>query len=309
MKNNSLWSIVRQTYSQWSADKASRMAAAMAYYTVFALAPLLVVAVTIAGVVFGRSSAQSQVVSQLQQVLGSSTTDLVRNMLNNYAQTVSRSGLLPTIIAAATALLAASGVVGAIKGVLNDLWRVQPKPIDGLLPSLINNLKQRLVYLIAAVGAGLVLLLALVLSTALSTVSGFVSNLLPGSLGLWRGANYLLTFILITASTTLIFKLLPDVRIRWHDAIIGAVVSTLLFTIGQFAISIYLARSSASSIYGAAGSVVVLLLWIYYSMQVFFMGAVFTYVYANRRGSGVHPSPNAYRTARGPATTSKDTPT
>lgn len=289
-----MFSLLSESYGRWGADRANRMAAALSFSITFAAAPLLVVGITIAGLVLEQESVQRAVVSELTAVLGAEAAGFVYDVLASTSEVVGRSGPLPPAVALLVTFFGASGVVGALRGALNDIWGVRRKPRRGLVQAIMGTVRERLFYLAVALGVGLILLVSLSLNTALAAAVRHFAQMEPGTELILRLGNYLLSIILATAVFAVMFGVIPDVQMAWKDALVGAGVTSLLFNVGQVAISIYLARSTAASVYGAAGSIVVILLWIYYSMQVFFYGAEFTQVYAERHGAGIRPSPSAY---------------
>jgi membrane protein len=279
--------LVKETFSEWSADKASRLAAALAYYTVFSLAPLLIIVIAIASVVF--ANAQQQLLEQVQQLVGAEGAEQVRTMIE---QTSQPSASIPaTIIGVVTLLLGASGVFGQLQDSLNTIWEVQPKPGRGILAVV----KDRFLSFSMVLGIGFLLLVSLVVSTALSALTTVVGEELGIAAAAGQVANIVISFAVTTLLFAMIYKVLPDVEIDWSDVWIGAAVTALLFTLGRFLIGLYLGRSAVGSAYGAAGSLVVILLWIYYSAQILFLGAEFTQVYARRHGSRIMPAANAIR--------------
>lgn len=293
MKPKDYLDILKQTVSEWGQDKASQLAAALAYYTVFSLAPLLIIVITIVGLVVGKSSAQDQIMSQIKGLVGDSGASLLQTMIENANKP--SSGIIATVLGVITLALGAAGVFGQLKGTLNQIWGVEVKG-EGGLKGILANLKSQFLSFTMVLGVGFLLLVSLVLSAALSAASQFISGAVPLTAGIGELLNFVISFIVITVMFAAIYKVLPDVKIDWRDVWIGAAVTALLFTIGKFAIGLYLGRSSPASAYGAAGSLVVLLLWIYYSAQILFFGAEFTQVYAVRRAGKPLPakSPAVY---------------
>ena len=284
-----LWTVIRQTVTQWSEDGASVLAAALAYYTIFALAPLLIIVVAVAGLVFGQGEAQAALLDEISNTVGPDAASVIGTMLTNTAQ--SGSGILATVIGAAILIVGATGLFAQLQNALNKVWDVKPGPSAGIL----HMLKVRVLSLGMVLVIGFLLLVSLLLSAALSVVSGYFSGLLPGEDTVWQVINFLLSTAVITLLFAMIFKYLPDVQITWRDVWVGALVTSLLFSFGRFLISYYIGTSSAGSAYGAAGSLVVLLLWIYYSAQILLFGAEFTQVYGRHFGSGIQPAPYAVR--------------
>ena len=283
------WNLLKQTASEWSEDKASMLAAALAYYTIFAIAPLLVLVISVAGLVFNEGQAQQALLEQIRQTVGQNAAGIVQTMISS--QGGQGSSILATIIGFATLALGATGVFAQLQSALNQIWDVEPKPDEGVL----HMVKIRATALGLVLVIAFLLLVSLVLSSLLSAFGGFLSNNLPGGAALWQLVNFALSLFVITLLFALIFKYLPDVKIAWGDVWIGAFVTALLFGVGRFLIGLYIGNSSTASTYGAAGSLIVLLLWIYYSAQILLFGAEFTQVYGRRFGSGIEPDEHAVR--------------
>jgi membrane protein len=278
--------LVKSTFKDWNEDKASRLAAALAYYTAFSVAPLLLIAISIAGLVFGDEAAQGSIFAQLQGLLGSEAAGTVEAAVKNSRQP--GASTISAIIGLVTLVWSASNVFSQLQDALNTIWEVQPKPAG-----IVGSLKRRLLPMSMVLGIGFLLLVSLVLSAALSALGHFFNGLLPGMTVLWEVVNFVISFAVVTGLFAAIYKLLPDVEIQWSDVWIGAAVTALLFTIGKLLIGLYLGNASIGSTYGAAGSLLVVLVWVYYSAQILFFGAEFTQVYARRFGSQIRPSEHA----------------
>jgi len=266
-------SLFKETFAAWQADKASRLAAALAYYAIFSLAPMLLLAIALVGLIFGDDAAQNQVAEALDDAVGPEAAQVIQGAIANASEP--SSGILASIIGLATLLLGASGFFGALQDALNTIWDVTPQAggIKGVI-------KQRLLQFLMVLLIGFLLLLSLVASVVVSALINFLQ------LGdFLQYINLIVSFALITLLFALVYKVLPDVEISWRDVWVGAAVTSLLFTIGKFLIGLYLGSSTVGSAYGAAGSLIVLLVWIYYSAQVFLMGAEFTKIYAQQFGS------------------------
>lgn len=287
IKPKDLFNLAKQSFSEWSEDKAARLAAALAFYSMLSLAPLLIIAVAIAGFVFGQEAAQGEIVNQIGGLVGEESASAIQSMIQNASRP--GGGIIATIVGVVTLLLGASGVFGQLQDALNTIWEVKPKPGQGIMALL----KDRFLSFTMVLGVGFLLLISLVISAALAGLGRFLSNTLPGGDAFWQIVNFIISFVIVTLLFALVFKVVPDARIAWGDVWIGAVVTAALFTIGRFAIGLYLGRGTFSSAYGAAGSLVVVLVWIYYSAQILFIGAEFTQVYANKYGSGVEPDARA----------------
>ena len=284
-----VWSLLKQTVNEWNQDQATVLAAALAYYTIFALAPTLIIVVAVAGLVFGQGEAQQALLDQVAAAVGSDVAGVLRTLLQNTAQ--SGSGVLATLIGVALLIFGATGLFAQLQNALNRVWGVKPNPSAGLM----NMLRTRVLSLGMVLVIGFLLLVSLLLSAALSVVSGYFEGVLPGEETFWQVANFALSTAVITLLFAMMFKYLPDVKVAWRDIWVGALVTALLFSLGKFLIGYYIGSSSAASTYGAAGSLVVLLLWIYYSAQILLFGAEFTQVYGRRFGSGIQPAEYAVR--------------
>ena len=283
-----VYSILKETASDWMEDKAPTLGAALAYYTVFSLAPLLIIAIGIAGLVFGREAAQGQIFDQLRGLLGDASGKAMEDMVQN-ASAKPATGIVATLIGVVTLLFGASGVFGQLQTSLNAIWDVQPKPGRGV----VGIIRDRMLSFGFILVVGFLLLVSLLLTAAIALVGEWSGGMMPGMETLVQILNSVLSLAVITLLFAMIFKFLPDAKIAWHDVWIGAFITATLFTVGKFALGLYLGKSGVGSSYGAAGSLIVLLLWVYYSSQILFFGAEFTQVYANRFGSHVAPADNA----------------
>jgi membrane protein len=281
------WSLIRDTYNDWSENNATRLAAALAYYSILSLAPLLVVAVTVAGFVFGDDAARGQISAELEKFFGPQASKGIETVLTHAREP--EAGLIGSTVGVAVLLFGASGVFAELQSALDTIWRVEPKPGRGVW----GILKDRFFSFTMVLGVAFLLLVSLVLSAALSAVGNFFSELLPGGELIWQATNFVVSLATITLLFALIFKVIPDVKIGWRDVWPGALFTAVLFTIGKFALGFYLGRASVASAYGAAGSLIVFVIWVYYAAQILFMGAEFTQIYTLHRGKSVPPTENA----------------
>lgn len=279
--------VLKQTFSDWSEDKAPRLGAALAYYTVFSIAPLIVIVIAIAGMWFGQEAAQEQIFGQLASLVGTEGAKGISGLLE--AANKPREGMIASALAIVTLIFGATGVFVQLQDALNTIWEVKPKPGRGIW----GFIRHRLLSLAMVFAIGFLLLVSLVVSAGLAAAGKWFEGAMPGGEQVWHILNFVLSFVVIAALFSLMFKYLPDVKIAWRDVWLGGTLTALLFTIGKFALGMYLGRSSVSSAYGAAGSLIVLLLWVYYSAQILFFGAEFTQVYANRFGKKLEPAENA----------------
>lgn len=275
------WTLLNDTFQKWSGDKAPRLGAALSYYTVFSLVPLLVLTIAIAGLVFGKEAAQHAMMEQIASLVGPQSAAAIQQMID-IAQKPS-NGVVASLIAVGTLLLGASGVFAQLQDALNTVWGVEPKAGRGIWGAI----KDRFFSFVAVLGTGFLLLVSLVLSAALAAFGKLFLSWLPGQEAVLHVADLAVSFGVITLLFAMMFKLLPDAKIAWRDVWIGAGLTSLLFTIGKFLIGLYLGKADIGSAYGAAGSLVILLVWVYYSSQILLFGAEFTSVYANRYGSRI----------------------
>jgi membrane protein len=280
--------LLKQTASEWMEDDAPSLGAALAYYTVFSLAPLMTIAIAIAGFFFGKEAAQGQIFDELRVLLGEEGGKAIEEMVQS-ASAQPTVGVVATVISVIILLFGASGVFGQLQASLNRIWGVKPKPGRGVL----GMIQDRLLSFGFTLVVGFLLLVSLLLTAGIALVADLAGGLMPASETLAQLLNFVLSLAIITLLFAMIFKFLPDAKIAWRDVWIGAFLTALLFTVGKFALGLYLGKSSVASSYGAAGSLIVLLLWVYYSSQILFFGAEFTQVYANRFGSCVAPADNA----------------
>ncbi|MBW4521073.1 MAG: YihY/virulence factor BrkB family protein [Scytolyngbya sp. HA4215-MV1] len=292
MKLQDGWYLLRATIAEWNADKVPLFAAALAYYTIFSLAPLLLIVISIVGLVFGEDAARGEIVGQIQGVMGKEGAEAIQAMIQN-TQKSGSGGIIASVIGVVTLLLGASGVFGQIQDALNTIWEVKPKPSRGLK----NFLKARFLSFAMVLVIGFLLLVSLVLSAALAAIGNFFNSALPGFVIVGEILNFVISLIVITLLFAAIYKFLPDVIVRWKNLWIGATITAFLFTIGKFLIGLYLGNSSIGSTYGAAGSLVVILIWVFYSAQILLIGAEFTQVYSKYRGTPILPSKYAERIA------------
>jgi membrane protein len=290
MKNllSNLPNMLKLTYQGWKEDKASRLSAALAYYTIFSLAPMLLIIIAVTGFFFGQKDVvQSQVLNQIQGLVGVEGKDFVADLLDSASNPA--EGILATIVGIVTLLFGALGVFNELHNALNTIWEVKEEETKGFLESIKKVIFSRLLSFSMLLGIGFLLLVSLVVSAALSAVQETVGNAIPVSEILLQIVNLIISIGVITVLFALIFKFLPDAEIAWRDVWLGAFVTAVLFSLGKFLIGLYLGNSAVASSFGAAGSLVLLLLWIYYSAQILLFGAEFTQVYANQFGSKILP--------------------
>lgn len=278
-----IFDLLRQTLNEFNADKAPRLAAALAYYTVFSLAPFLIVVIAVAGVFLGQEAVEGELAAQIEGTVGPAAANAIQELIRNARQPATSA--IASLIALGTLLLGAGGVFGQLQDALNTVWGVEPKPM-----TLLQTLQARFLSFAMVLGVGFLLLVSLVISTGLTILTTALTGWLPGFDLLWSLLNFALSFAIVTVLFAMIYKFLPDTDIRWSDVWVGAAFTSLLFAIGRYLLGLYLGSSSVASPYGAAGSLVIILLWVFYSAQILLFGAEFTQVYAHRRGSRAqHP--------------------
>jgi membrane protein len=288
------WNLLKTTASDFMEDEALSRGAAIAYYTVFSIAPVLVIVIAIAGLAFGQDAAEGAIVGQLQGLMGEQAASTIQSAVRSASG--QKAGAWATAIGIITLIVTASGVFTEMQTSLNVIWKAQPK--DSAVSRLV---KARIASLGLVMALGFLLLVSLVISAALKAMGTLMSGLLPGWQIVAQILSLVISFVLISVLFAAIYKVLPDKKIDWKDVAIGAVATALLFTIGKTLISLYIGSSSVASSYGAAGALAVLLLWIYYSAQIFLFGAEFTKVYAETHGSHAFDSARKAENAPAPA--------
>jgi membrane protein len=285
MTRSDLWQLVKDTGRAWSEDKVPRLAAALSYYSLFSLAPMLIIIIGVAGLVFGRDAAEGRVVEEFEGLLGHEGAQVVQSMIAKTGST--GSNLVATIVGVVTLLVGATGVFAQLQDALNTIWGVTLPPGRGFL----HAIRTRVFSFGVVLGIGFLLLISLVISALLTAFGHVLNGRMPGASVLLQVLNFVVSVGVITLLFALIYKLLPDANVLWRDVWFGAAVTALLFTVGKFLIGLYLGKSSAASAFGAAGSVVIVLIWVYYSSLILFLGAEFTQVHASSRGRSLTNEP------------------
>jgi membrane protein len=283
--------LFKQTFSEWLEDKAPQLGAALAYYTVFSLAPLVLVLLAIVGLIFRNDpgGAWNKITEQMSYFLDKSAVEVVQNIAQKAAQP--NKSLLATIIGILLALFGASGVFGQLQDALNIIWGVKAKPGGGIW----GFLRSRFLSFAMVGGVCFLLLVSLTLESVLKGFSHYIQAALPGGIVIAMAAYWIFDLAVIILLFAIIFKFLPDAKIQWRDVWIGAAMTAVFFAIGKWALGLYLGSGSAASAYGAASSLITLLLWVYYSSQILLFGAEFTQVYASQAGRGIAPDEQAIR--------------
>jgi membrane protein len=284
-------SLFRQTFTEWLDDKAPQLGASLAYYTVFSLAPLVIVLLAVIGLIFRHdpAGAWQRITEQMSYFLDKSAVDTVRNIAAQSSQ--GNKSVIATVIGIALALFGASGVFGQLQDALNTIWEVKPKPGGGIL----GFLRTRFLSFAMVAGICFLLLVSLIIESLLKGFSHYVQSALPGGIVLALTVYFIFDLGIVTLLFAVIFKYLPDVKVRWRDVWFGGLVTAILFAVGKWALGLYLGSGSAASAYGAASSLITLLLWVYYSSQILLFGAEFTQVWANRSGDRITPDEHAVR--------------
>jgi membrane protein len=269
---------LREVHAEWAADDALSLGAALAYYTVFSMAPLLVLVIAIAGLVLGRTAAEGELVGQIGGLVGQAGAQAIQDMVNRASGP--KAGLIASVVSLVTMSLGATGVFGQLQHSLNKIWEAPPRR-----GGFRSQVRKRVLAFGMILGIGFLLLVSLAVSAALALVHDLLAAHVPLLTEILPTINLLLGFGVVATLFAIMFKVLPDVGMRWRDVWPGAAVTALLFAVGKTLIGLYLGRAGATSVYGAAGSFVLILLWVYYSAQILFIGAEFTEVYSRRYGS------------------------
>ncbi|MBC7690696.1 MAG: YihY/virulence factor BrkB family protein [Methylotenera sp.] len=296
MKPKAALSLIKDSVNYWTQDKVPIHAAALSYYTVFSIAPLLIITIAVAALVFGAEAARGEITTAMQGLVGQSGAHAIEDMIKGASQQGKGSGIVATVIGIGALLFGASGVFTQLQTSLNMIWNVEPKPRNSFLQAI----KDRFLSFAMVLVVGFLLLVSLALSAALGALGGFLSSRLPGGEGMWKALNFVISFGVISSLFAMMYKYLPDAKIRWQDVWVGATATAFLFTVGKFAIGAYLGNSAFSSSYGAAGSVLILLTWVFYSSMILFFGAEFTRVYSEHFGRKILPSDGARKSGATP---------
>lgn len=288
MKVQNGWKILQETVREWSKDKVPQLGAALAYYAIFSIAPLILIAIALAGIVYGEEAARGEIMGQISDNVGPAVAEAIQAILAQ-GQNPATSGLA-TLVGLAVLFFGASGVFLQLQDSLNTIWKVEAKPGNGMW----GVVRDRLLSFIVVLGTGFLLLASLFASAALETSNRYLAaRNLPANALAWQLLSSLVSFVLITILIAFIYRVLPDVRIGWRYVWTGATITTLLLTLGRYLIALYLGRSGTASAFGAAGSLVVILVWVYYSAQILLFGAEFTRIHALNAGAEVEPKTNA----------------
>lgn len=298
-----VWTLSKAAATSWVDDYAQSMGAALAYYTVFSIAPLLLLVISIAGLVFGDNIARGEILDQLQQLMGPQGANAINDLLSSMSEPA--HGITGTAVSVVLLLVGATTVFSELQNDLDRIWRAPKRGSSGLW----NLLRTRLLSFGMILGIGFLLIVSLVVSTALAALGKLWGSMFEGWVILGHVVNILVSFGFITVLFAMIYKIMPSVKVDWKDVWIGSAVTALLFTIGKFLIGIYIGKSSMASGFGAAGSLVVVLVWVYYSAQIFLLGAEFTWAYALTFGSRkTQPMPSAASEVPGKSASTQPNP-
>ena len=288
LSGRSIFNLFKDAGTDWSNDHAPRLGAALAFYTIFSLAPLLTIIISIASLWFSEN-ASGHIFRELGSVIGQSNAESLQHMLVQPGK--KSSGIFTVISSGVMLLLGATGVFVQLQDAMNEIWEVRPKPGQGIM----GFIRHRLLSVAMVLGIGFLLLVSLLLTTVIAAMGKYFGHWLGDAAWLWQVINNLLMFGVVTALFALMFKYLPDAKIAWSDVWFGAFATAIFFTIGKFALGLYLGKSSLASTYSAAGALIVMLLWVYYSAQILFFGGELTQKYAELMGRKVQPSEHAER--------------
>lgn len=275
--------MLKDSFDQWNADRMATISAALAYYAIFSLAPLLIIAIAIAGAVLGEETARTQVIQQLAEAVGREGADAIAALIDN--TTRPGAGLLATVIGIAALVLGAAGIFNQLRQAFVIIWDIAPDPNLKGLQAFLSAVRDQFLSVVMVLVTGLLLIGSLILSAVLSGAINFLSGYVAALATAWQTANVLVSVALLTLIFGAVYRYFPRLRLKWTDVLPAAMLAATLFTIGRSLIGLYLGQSTISSTYGAAGSLIAVLVWIYYSAQIFFFGAEFSRVYTDRYGS------------------------
>lgn len=277
---------MRKSFSGFSNDKVTKLSASLAYYTVFSIGPMIIVIIYVAGIIYGRDAVQGTIFGQIKGLVGASAAAQIQEMIKSAA--LNTQGNFAFVIGIVTLVIGATGVFAEIQDSINQIWNLKPKPKKGW----VKMLTDRALSFSVIISLGFILLVSLLVNGVLEVLMDRLQARFPNiTVVLVYIVNILVTLLVTSTLFAVIFKVLPDARIKWRDVATGSIVTAVLFMLGKFAITFYIGKSDVGSTYGAAGSLVVLLVWVYYSSVILYFGAEFTKAYAAKYGSAIHPSP------------------
>ena len=281
------WSFLKRLFKSWSEDRISSQAAALAYYTLFSLAPFLLICIFIIGMVFGEEAARSQIMSQISNLIGTAAASQIQEIIQNANKP--DTAFVTRIISGIVLLFSATGVFSEIQEGLNTIWGVKTNPDAGWIATF----KKRFLSFVMVLGVAFLLLVSLILSALLSLLNSYLNYFMSTSILIDLIINDVLSFVIITVLIAMMYKILPDVDLSWHDVWLGAVITSVLFSFGKVLIGVYLIQFHISSVFGVASSLIIILIWVFYSAQIFFIGAEITKIFSTNKGKKIQPSRNA----------------
>jgi membrane protein len=282
--------VLKNAFIKFDDDNVPKLGASLSYFTVFSLAPLLIIIIAVAGITFGADAAQGRIYSEINSLVGHDSALLIQATINHSADM--GTGIVAAVVGLITLLIGSVTVFNELQDSLNIIWKVKAKPSQAALK---NFLRMRFISFVLIFAIGFLLLVSLVISAGLTAIGNYFNSFLPIPVVALQTLNNVLSFLVISALFAMIFKILPDVELSWRDVRVGSLITAFLFVIGKFLIGLYIGSSSLGSTYGAAGSLAIILVWVYYSSQILFLGAEITYVYAEQRGAKIQPSAHAVR--------------
>ena len=290
------WLFTKEMAEEWIDDNCSQMAAALSYYTIFSLAPMIIIVISLAGYFFGREAVTGELFNQIRGLIGADGAKAIQTMVENAYR--DRSGLIPTLLGIGTLVFSATVTFAALQESLNTIWKVKPNPnngIKGIMRLAIN----RLLSFTMVLGIGFFLIISLVVSSLINVLSNYIQRILgESSVTLFNSLELAISSAILVVLFAIIFKFLPDAKIKWHNVWRASILTTILFSIGKYLISLYIGQSNFTSTYGAAASIIIIILWINYSCWIFFVGAEYAYVFMKRRGEEIEPAEHAIKIKR-----------
>lgn len=287
------FTLLRTTFDKWTNDRASSLAAAVAFYTLVSMAPLLSIVIAVAGAIFGAQAARGEVYSQIRDFIGSDAARFIQSAIDNAAQ-APHHGWIASAVSFGVLLFGATKVFSELQDSLNSMWGVKPRQMK-TRETIWNFVRKRVLSFAMVLVIAFLLLVSLVASAVLAALTGKLSDVAPGITAGWQPVSILVSLVATTVLFAMMYMVLPDVKLRWRDTWVGALMTSFLFGVGRFLIGLYLGNASIASTYGAAGALVVTVMWVFYSAQILFFGAEFTHVYAAAHGVAIVPDDHAVR--------------
>lgn len=284
MNFREIWRLIKETFSEWQFNQVSLLASSLAYYTVFSLAPLMILVIMIVGAIFGEAAAKGEIVERIQGTVGQEGAQVIETAIANIREDTT-GGPFQVIFTIGFLIFGASGVFAQIQNALDKIWEVKPEPGRNIF----HFLRKRLLSFAMVLVIAFLLLVSLVANTALAAIIDFLGDFLPEVGYVWQLLSFLVSFGMVTLLFAAIYTILPDAEVQWRDAFVGALITAVLFMLGQYLFGLFLGQTDFGSAYGVAGSFVIVITWIYYTAHILFVGAEFTKVYARRHGSPIVP--------------------